>query len=192
MSKTRTFIAIPAADQVYAQALATIKSLRAHTDNVRWTIPENLHWTLQFMGEVDDTDVYEICREVGRAAAEMEPFSFAGLSIQAFPKNEKPRTIWLGAGEGGEQLCTLQRKIEDRMSDLGFRPERQRFTPHLTLGRVLQGSHAGEAIAQQLTQLADLDGGVMEVDEVIVFGSELTREGPTYHQMGSSYLGKVK
>ncbi len=188
MSKTRTFIAVEASDEVYANALTTIKSLKALTDNMRWVAPDNLHWTLQFLGEVDDTDLYSICREVKRAAAEIEPFQLGSRCVAAFPSNEKPRTVWLGAGEGGEALYQLQDSIEARMADLGFRPERQRFKPHLTIGRVQQGVHGGAALTERLAELADFDGGKMEIDEVLIYGSELTREGPTYHVLGRAPL----
>ena len=188
MSKTRTFIAVPANDEVYAQALATIDSLRLLTDNVRWVAPDNLHWTLQFLGEVDNNEIYEVCREVRHAAADCEPFQLSALSVSAFPSITKPRTIWLGAGKGGDALCELQDRTEDRMAKLGFRPERRRFTPHLTIGRVQQGSHGGAALSEQLSELADFDGGKMDVDEVIVYGSELTREGPNYHVLGRASL----
>jgi len=188
MSTTRTFIAVEASDEVYAQALAAINMLRPLTDNVRWVAPDNLHWTLQFLGEVDDTDVYEICRAVNRVAAELAAFQLGALGVTAFPSIDKPRAIWLGAGEGSDALCQLQDGIEDQMAQLGYRPDRKRYTPHLTIGRVQRGSHGGAALGERLGELADFDGGRMEVDEVIVFGSELSREGPTYHVLGRAPL----
>lgn len=188
MSTTRTFIAIPAIDEVYAKALSTIALLKPHTNNVRWTVPDNLHWTLQFLGEVTDIDSYHICRDVARVAADTQSFQLGALQVNAFPSTDKPRTIWLGAGEGSQALCQLQDNIEDRMAKLGFRPERQRYTPHLTIGRVTQGSHGGAELSTQLATLTDFDGGLMEAHEVIIYGSELSREGPTYHVLGRAPL----
>jgi 2'-5' RNA ligase len=188
MATTRTFIAIEANDAVYARALAAIDLLRPLTDNVRWVAPDSLHWTLQFLGDVEDTEIYSVCRSVSQVAMEFEPFELHGLAIRAFPSIEKPRTVWLGAGEGSDHLCALQDQVEGRMADLGFRPDRQRFTPHLTLGRVQRGSHGGVALSDKLAELADFDGGTMETDEVIIFGSELTRDGPAYHVQGRSAL----
>ncbi|MGI9429806.1 MAG: RNA 2',3'-cyclic phosphodiesterase [Bythopirellula sp.] len=188
MATTRTFIAIEANDSVYAQSLAAIELLRPLTDNVRWVAPDQLHWTLQFLGDVEDTEIYTVCRNVSQVAMGFENFELSGLALRAFPSIEKPRTIWLGAGEGSDTLCALQDHVEGRMADLGFRPDRQRFTPHLTLGRVQRGSHGGAALSAKLADLADFDGGAMEVDEVIIFGSELTRDGPIYHVQGRSAL----
>jgi len=188
MSKTRTFIAVAASDEVYASARATIAMLRPLSGNVSWVVPDNLHWTLQFLGEVDDTGVYAICREVARAAADVKAFALSALGVSAFPSIDKPRAIWLGAGEGSDALCELQDRIEDRMAKLGFRPERRRYTPHLTIGRVQQGSHGGAPLGEKLAELINFEGGLMEVDEVIVYGSELSREGPTYHVLGRASL----
>jgi len=189
MATTRTFIAVESSDGVYASALSQIDSLKALTDNVRWTAPDNLHWTLQFLGDVTDEELYPICREVQRVAAKREPFPLQARGVNAFPSVEKPRTVWLGAGQGGEQLAGLQDDIEQHMAELGFRPDRQRYTPHLTIGRVQQGSHGGMPLSEKLRELADFDGGAMEVDEVLVYGSELSRDGPTYHVLGRAPLG---
>ena len=188
MATTRTFIAIEATDEVHARALSAIDQLRPRADNVRWVASDTLHWTLQFLGDVEDVTIYEICRDVVRVAEEVEAFELHGLAVSAFPSIDKPRTIWLGAGAGSDPLCLLQDGIEERMAGLGFRPDRQRFTPHLTLGRVRQGSHAGDEVAAKLADLADYDGGRMLVEEVIIYSSELTRQGPTYHVLGRAPL----
>ena len=187
MSRTRTFIAVPADDGVYAQALAAIKLLSPHTENVRWTGADNLHWTLQFLGEVEDIETFEVCRAVAKVAAGHQAFELASGGVRAFPSSEKPRTVWLEAGAGSERLCQLQDSVEASMADLGFRPERQRYTPHLTLGRVHQGSHGGAALSEKLGTL-DMEGGTMFVDEVLIFGSEITRDGPSYHVLGRAPL----
>ena len=63
MAKTRTFIAVEAADGVHAQAqAAVIERLRPLASNVKWVEPENLHWTLQFLGDLKDEEIAEVCR----------------------------------------------------------------------------------------------------------------------------------
>jgi 2'-5' RNA ligase len=71
---------------------------------------------------------------------------------------------------------------------LGFRGENRAFVPHLTLGRVNRGD-AGRMLAERLEKLSDFDGGVMGVDAVTVFASELGRDGPTYHVLANAPLG---
>ena len=188
MSKTRTFIAIEATDEVESLALLMIDQLRPYAPSMNWVAPGNLHWTLQFLGDVQDEQIYEICRDVNKVATNYECFSLTSESLGAFPSLEKPRTIWLGASDGSDTLCQFQADIEDRMSDLGFRPEGRRFVPHLTLGRLGRNGYAGPELKAQLSNLQSVPSSIMSVDEVIVFGSELSREGPTYHVLGRAAL----
>ncbi|MCH2115524.1 MAG: RNA 2',3'-cyclic phosphodiesterase [Pirellulales bacterium] len=188
MSKTRTFIAIKATDEVRNCALATIKKLRGLADNIKWVAPENLHWTLQFLGDVGDAQTFEVCRHVAQVAAEVSCFTLHADRVGAFPSTDRPRAIWLGAGEGSEPICRLQGLIEARMSELGFRSKQRRFVPHLTLGRVNKGSHAGTALGHHIAGLEGLEPSAMVAEEVIIFGSELERNGPTYHVLGRALL----
>jgi 2'-5' RNA ligase len=188
MAKTRTFIAIEALDQVHASALTAIDRLRSAASNIKWVEPENLHWTLQFLGDLTDVEMAEVCLRTVRTAAKHEGFTLEARGIGAFPSIKRPRTLWLGAGEGAANLCNLQADIEDALCSLGFRGENRKFVPHLTLGRAGRGSDGGATLAERLAKLADYDGGVMAVDSVIVYGSDLGPEGPTYHVLAHAPL----
>ena len=189
MSKTRTFVAIAASPEVREHALQVISLLRASADNVKWVAPENLHWTLQFLGDIGDAEIAEVCRQVASVAEQTEPFALEAKGVGAFPKVERPRALWLGAGQGCSELCQLQDRIEESLAELGFRAERRRFVPHLTLGRIGRGSHGGSQLVEQLQSLSDYIGGSMLVDQVTVYSSELEREGPTYHVLAHANLG---
>ena len=189
MPKTRTFIAIEATDEVHARAIQAIEELRHSAADVKWVAPENLHWTIQFLGDVTNEVMATVCRLTTKIAATHEPFALSARGVGAFPKPERPRTLWMGADTGVEQLCSLQSELEEALCDLGFRPEHRRYVPHLTLGRIGRTSHASPAIAGQLAELADFNGGAMSVDRVTVFGSMLEREGPVYHVLAQCPLG---
>jgi 2'-5' RNA ligase len=187
-SKTRTFIAIKANDEVHVRALLAIDRLSGDAENVKWVAPDNLHWSLQFLGDIGYEQMAEACRIVGKVAARHAPFGLTASGVGAFPKVERPRTLWLGAGQGSEALCSLQAALEDALAELGFRGENRRYVPHLTLGRLARGSHGGLLLAEQVAQMSDFEGGAMEVDEVKVFASELQRDGPIYHVLASAPL----
>ena len=180
MAKTRTFIAVDAVDAVQTAALTAIDRLRSAAENVKWVEPDNLHWTMQFLGDLTDQEMAEVCLRTTRAAARHEAFELSAHGVGAFPSIQRPRTLWLGAGQGRDQLIELHTSIDEALATLGFRRDSRAFTPHVTLGRVGQGGHAGPVVAERLEKLANFDGGVMEVAEVIVYASELSREGPTY------------
>jgi 2'-5' RNA ligase len=181
MSKTRTFIAVEALDEVQTSALGVIDRLRGAAAGVKWVAPDNLHWTLQFLGDLDDREMAEVCLRTVRVAARHAPFELAALGVGAFPSIQRPRTLWLGAGEGAAEFCALQADIEAALRELGFRGEGRAFVPHLTLGRAANRAGAGASLlTDRLAPLADFDGGRMSIDEVLVFASELGRDGPAY------------
>ncbi len=188
MSKTRTFIAIEALDQVHASALTAIERLRSAAENVKWVEPDNLHWTLQFLGDLSDVEMAEVCLRTVRTAAKHVAFTVEAKGVGAFPSIQRPRTLWLGAGEGAEQMVELHASIEQALNSLGFRGENRQFVPHLTLGRAARGSSHGNELAEHLAKLIDFDGGVMGVDAVTVYASELGRDGPTYHVLARAPL----
>lgn len=194
MSKTRTFIAVAAEDAVHAAAVGAIQRLAGATENVKWVEPENLHWTLQFLGDLDDQEMATVCLRVRRAAAAVRAFTLEARGVGAFPSNQRPRTLWLGAGQGGEQFVELHDRIDEALAGLGFPGERRQFVPHLTLGRASRGGNPGPVLSERLQALANYpaDGGApatQSVDEAVVFASELTREGPRYHVLATAPLG---
>src|SRR5688572_25926367 len=115
MSKTRTFIATEALDEVHAAALTVIDRLRSATENVKWVETDNLHWTLQLLGDLTDLEIAEVCMRTVRTAAKHEAFTLEARGVGAFPSNQRPRTLWLGAGEGAEQVVELQASIDESL-----------------------------------------------------------------------------
>lgn len=194
MSKTRTFIAVEAADEAHVAALAAIDRLRTAAEGVRWVAPDNLHWTLQFLGDLDDREMAEVCLRTVRVAARHEAFELEARGVGAFPSIQRPRTLWLGAGAGSERFCALQTDVEASLRELGFRGEGRGFIPHITLGRIASRAVPGPGrrgvpqLVERLAKLADFDGGLMSVDEVIVFASELGRDGPVYSVLARAPL----
>ena len=86
-------------------------------------------------------------------------------------------------------MIALQAAVEKSLEPLGFRGEARRYKPHLTIGRPGRGEQPRE-LADHLASLADFDGGTMLVDEVVVYSSELTRQGPIYEALGFAPLGE--
>ncbi|QEG37022.1 RNA 2',3'-cyclic phosphodiesterase [Bythopirellula goksoeyrii] len=189
MAKTRTFIAVEAADGIHAHAQQAIGRLRPLAQNVKWVEPENLHWTLQFLGDLTDEEIAEVCRRVKKVVSRLEPFSISASGVGAFPKVDRPRTLWLGIGEGADEFCELQSTIQQSLEDLGFRGELRKYVPHLTLGRVSSSGPPQSSLTEELDHLSDLPRGQMAVDEVTVYASRLARSGATYVPLSHTRLG---
>jgi 2'-5' RNA ligase len=185
--KIRTFIAVTASPEVRRGALDLIESLRVAAGDVKWVEEQNLHWTLQFLGDVDELETPAVCEAVAAAVSDLEPFELEARGAGAFPSDDRPRTLWLGAAGGSREMVTLQKAIQKKLGKLGFRGEQRRYVPHLTLGRAGRQSRP-ESLTAELAELADFDAGSMLVDEVTVYASRLGREGPTYEVLARPRL----
>ncbi len=187
MQKTRTFISVPAAPAVCDRAAEAIRLLRQEGDDVKWVDRHTMHWTLQFLGDVTDADIAEVCFRVQDAVVDFRSFPLVCRGLGAFPSADRPKTLWLGAATGGPELCALQTEVESALADLGFRADRRQYRPHLTLGRIGRGAPPA-ALKEAVSGLADYEGGEMVVDEVAVMASRLHREGPAHTVLATASL----
>jgi 2'-5' RNA ligase len=184
--RVRTFVAVELPPEVRNRACLLIESLRRSSEaNVRWVTPEQLHWTLKFLGDVDLLEIPEICRRLSQAVAPLPPFDVEAHGAGAFPDALRPRTVWVGMRAGLEAMIALHATVEDVLADLGFRQEQRRFRPHITLGRVRNDAEGGqEEFAERLKEFADYDGGIASVFDVTVFSSQPGPKGPIYEPLG--------
>ncbi len=177
--RIRTFIAVTVSPTIRQAAVKLSALLEPMAGDVKWVAPENIHWTLQFLGEVEQLEIHTVCSAVSAAAREIEPFDLEARGAGAFPAPDRPRTLWLGAGIGAQAMIVLHDVIQHKLARLGYRVERRRFVPHLTLGRTGRGA-ASRPLVRELAGLAEFEAGSMLVDEVTVFASKLTPTGPIY------------
>jgi RNA 2',3'-cyclic 3'-phosphodiesterase len=183
----RTFIAVTATPEIRAAAQKLAGALAPAAGDVKWVAADNLHWTLQFLGEIETLEVPAICNAVSTAAAEIEAFDLQVRGAGAFPSPDRPRTLWLGAGAGAQAMVALHAAIQKKLDRLGYRSEHRRFVPHITLGRAGRNAPP-RSLIRELANLAEFDAGSMLVDEVTVYTSSLGPEGPTYDVLSHAPL----
>jgi 2'-5' RNA ligase len=189
MTNIRTFVAVEINQEVRRRAADLIRRLDEAGGDVKWVETDRMHITLKFLGDVPETEVTEVCRAVAGAVEGFGSFEVRLRGAGAFPTVERPRTIWIGVDEGGDELIELQERIEAGLARLDYPPEARRFRPHLTLGRIRRGGRRLSRLTELLTRYGDFDARSARICEAIVFSSELTRQGPVYMPMGRSKLG---
>jgi 2'-5' RNA ligase len=188
MSTIRTFVAVEISADIRQRAVALAERLKTAGAKVRWTDAATIHWTMNFLGDVPDTEIPAVCAETAAAAKPFRPFDLEVCGVGAFPGVDRPRTIWLGAGEGNEAMRYLHAALERQLATLGFRPEARRFQPHLTLGRVHDSSAGLSQLSDLIRKHADFAAGTMTVDEVVVFSSRLEPTGAVHERLGGGAL----
>jgi RNA 2',3'-cyclic 3'-phosphodiesterase len=188
MGKTRTFIGVDVGADVRDSAAALQQELARACDGVNWVTTDNYHVTLLFIGDVDDTDLHAICRAVKTVSATEPAFDLAVSGVGAFPNARRPKVLWGAVSAGAENLQRLYAGIEEHLLNLRcYRAEERGYTPHLTLGRATT-PEAGFAAAAELPKYAKWTAGRVRVTEVLVYSSEMERDGPVYRVIGRAPL----
>jgi 2'-5' RNA ligase len=188
MSRVRTFIAIDVDKTIRNRLVALQETLTEADSAVKWVEPENLHLTLLFLGEVDERELHKVCRAVADVCQEHAAFPLSIERAGCFPNPRRPRVLWVGVGEGAEQIGALHDDLELPLLELGcYRREERKYTPHLTIGRV-KNEPSTDKLAQALAKRSAWHGGQTTVREVHVMSSELSSDGPTYAVMSRAKL----
>lgn len=97
-SDIRAFIAIEISPGIQNQLDEIQKQLRNQIkDNaIHWVRSQNIHLTLQFLGDVSITNLNDIKNILAEEAINHEPFEITIGNLGAFPNNNHPRVIWVG------------------------------------------------------------------------------------------------
>ena len=188
MGRLRTFIAVELPDNLRRVVKQTIDSLADTTTSVRWVHPEKTHVTIKFLGDVEETEIYQVCRATAEAVEEAAPFQVRCRGLGAFPSIDRPRTVWLGVDDPDGRLERIQKSVQRALYQLRFPKEQRKFHPHITLGRSRYGRRDAEGLIEYLQQHEGLEGGPIPVDELVIFSSELTSDGPIYTVLGRAPL----
>ena len=189
MQTIRSFIAIPLATDIRQAAVKLLERLRQPNDGIKWVPTDNLHLTLKFLGEVDNTEVPRVCDVIRQVTATLPPFEISFAGTGGFPQLERPRILFVGVNDPGS-LVAMVSGLESALAELGFKPEPRDYRPHLTIGRTRGGSRRADAsVVERLRQEQDLQLGTMTADCVQLFASFLDKGGPTYQVMDTVELG---
>ncbi|MGM0451927.1 MAG: RNA 2',3'-cyclic phosphodiesterase [Thermodesulfobacteriota bacterium] len=183
----RSFVAIelPAPIQ---QALGQLQAQIRETGlSAKWSVPENIHLTLQFLGDVSPAAIAQIGESMAATAAGFFPMELYGQSVGVFPGVKRARVLWTGVGGDTEVLGRLQQDLADRLSQIGFEKEKRRFAGHFTLAR-FKDRVDPETVISVTRQFGDFVTQAFVVDAIHLFESRLTPKGPVYSKLKTCAL----
>lgn len=151
----------------------------------RWARREALHLTLHFIGDVPDA----VARAYGRALRQVEAPAFDLLisGVGQFPIEERPRVIWAGV-RNTAPLRDLHEAVGAALESEGFRRERRRFHPHITLMRFKKPLRRGLA-SRWLQAHLDFHAEPARIERFTLFESRLQPGGAVYSKRGVYALG---
>ena len=184
----RTFLAVDI-DQALRDRLARVLELAPDDGaKINWVAAANLHVTMNFLGDVDDETLSEVCRLAARVAAAAEPFEFDVPRIACVPPRGRLRMIWAEVADPDGRLADLHAALSSGLAELGFPPEKRRFKGHITLARIRHARH-DEAIRRAVGAIAAADLPTQTATHVTVYTSDLRPGGPIYTAQAHGPLG---
>ena len=149
--------------------------------------PENLHITLQFLGEVAESASRGILAALD--TVRFEAFDVALRGAGTFPDRGPPRVVWVGAGgAGGRMLARLAGEVGDALAPLGFAPD-GRFRPHVTVFRIGRGGGDADTIIRRLDPHRTREFGVQRVTGISLKRSWLRPGGAVYTDVARPAAG---
>jgi len=186
----RCFIAIEAPSDI-REALGRVQGkLRPAGADVKWADPDGIHLTVKFLGDVEDTDVPKVCDVMSACALAARPLDLEVAGLGTFPPRGAPRVVWAGVRGDVEPLAKLVMGLEQAVADaVGIAPERRPYHAHLTLGRV-RSTRGAARLVEAIASAGAVELGSFAADELVLFMSELTREGAVYTPMARAKLGR--
>ena len=142
----------------------------------RWPRREALHLTLHFIGDVPE----RVARAYQASLREVEAgaFDLQIAGVGQFPPDARPRVIWAGVANTGA-LRDLHEAAGRALEREGFRRERRRFHPHITLMRFKKPMRRGPA-SRWLSAHLDFEAAPFHVTQFVLYESKLTPQGPIY------------
>ncbi len=174
----RTFIAISVPEEIKERISDFQRNFKKGKGFIKWVRTESMHLTLKFLGDVEEDRIASMAESVQETVGSQKPFTISLAGTGVFPHPGRPRVLWVGVEEGKEILISLAEKIDRSCTSLGFKPEKRKFSAHLTLGRVKSAKGIDSTLSTVKT--ADFQGGSFQADEIVVMKSELRPEGAQY------------
>lgn len=144
----------------------------------RWAMSDNIHLTLHFLGEVDESKVDALRRALG-ATLDEPAFDIELAELGVFPRGGPPKVLWIAPGTGRESVARIHQELARRLIAVGLTPEDRDLTPHLTLARARDRRPHGRTVAAQLAA-ARVPPIRWRVNEVTLYRSDLSGPAPRY------------
>jgi 2'-5' RNA ligase len=194
----RTFVAVELDDELRRSLVGIQEAVKTDLNvmasggrldpsaRVQWSRPESLHLTLKFLGDIDPAQVEPIQHALTETVSPLARFSVDVEGWGAFPDARAPRVLWVGLKLQSvrDPLLELAAAVERALTPLGFPTEEKPFSPHLTLGRVKDGSRSVGHAFRSAGRVATIGRiGTLPVQAVTFIQSELRPSGSLYTRL---------
>ena len=180
----RAFVAVELQQEVKDELARVISALdRPGFRGLRTVRPEGVHLTLKFLGDVPESTIPAIGLAISQVVEPHRPFTVKVGGFGAYPSDSAPRVLWVGV-DGAAVLLSMRGDIDESLSSLGIPIDRRRWSPHLTLARIRDGTKKADR-RRVWEEFSGLDpvSRTMTVSAVSLIRNRLTPDGAVYRTL---------
>jgi 2'-5' RNA ligase len=179
----RAFFGIPVPDPQREQLGVFLAQCAIAAPEFRWSVTENLHLTVRFVGTVDRSVVEGIADRLAGSAG--PAIDLALGEAGTFKRSRLARVVWLGLRFGADGLSALAARVEAECRAAGLAPEARAFQPHLTLARARSRDGARQPDLPAIPDLAP-----WRAEELVLYWSHLKKNGAVHEPIRRIALGQ--
>ena len=175
----RTFIGLPL--QVEQPFLEARRELLAafREERISWTLPEQYHVTLRFLGDTERDAVQTIIHALRNWVSLPKQSRQILRGLDSFGPRKRPRVLWVGFEDFFHHL---KEEVDSALQSCGIPLENQPFRAHLTLGRVRSLKNP-DKYYQTVEKMHERFKASVLVDRLVFFRSILGPRGPEYRKL---------
>lgn len=196
-ARLRLFVAAYPPPQVRRRLLELERNLDLPDDR-RQTPEDQVHITLQFIGDRPARELDSIVESIDRSRQGLRAFELTPLRLIGLPEPPTPPRLIAAETDAPNDMLELQRRLARRFARRGRTQPGDRFRPHLTLCRLAPGSPAdigasGDGVIDDPAsanffspiELEPDDPGRFVVDSIQLMKSVLSPRGATHEIVAS-------
>ena len=173
----RTFLALELSNSYQSKLTDLISELKIFdNNNIKWVVPENLHITLQFIGETKESDLPDILDFLQKLFKDKSKLHFISKNLYLAPGRD-PKVIWIEMQNNDTWIISSHKKIKGFLSEKGYRFNKKPLRFHITLGRIKKKIDSN-SIYKFLNKKIELPEILIE--NISLIKSTLRPQGPIY------------
>ncbi|RCW51514.1 MULTISPECIES: RNA 2',3'-cyclic phosphodiesterase [unclassified Halanaerobium] len=186
----RLFIAVDLTERARELIFKKVTKLKKEiNENIKWVEKENFHLTVKFLGENDKNKTDAVIKQLQKLDFSCQHNYIQFKKLGAFPELGTFKVLFVSVFQGKNSLIRLNNSIENSMQKIGFKKEKRKFIPHLTLARKKNN--------RQIKKLTDKNSKFLDENYINVFSklntvtlyeSILKPSGPEYKKIFSKKL----
>lgn len=194
----RCFVAVEMPPEAKVFLDGWVKQARLAFPGYRFGSSENLHVTLQFLGNVERSKISYLTKVLSSSVLGMPAFRTGFGDAGSLNARGVPNILHVSIGQGRQDLIRLAEKVSVGLGSAGYRPDKP-FVAHITLGRSRDrnaGKTSGDIAAQWrsgFSRYCEEAGTPVTWDAggVLLMESVLGPLGPTYIRRGEAPLARA-